>query len=223
VRRPRAFLALFAVIGVCCRASAAGLTAERLVANLRSAYAGVQDYQMRVASTVKERGRPAKETRLRYRFKRPDRFRIEFLEPHRGLVLAYPTGSGKVRIRPGGLFRFLSITLDPGSASLEVSPGQRIDQADLGLLVRNIARSLNGPLAGAPALRVTPEHVVAVVEAENHFQPGVRTRYEFWIERRRWLPVRVREAVPERGWEREVTFEELETNQGLPDALFLLE
>jgi len=193
------------------------------VAKLHSAYAAVRDYRMGVASTVRSDGRPPEETRLLYYFKRPNWFRMDFLEPHPGMILVYPSGPGKVRIQPGGLLRFLKISLDPASASLEVSPGQRIDQADLGLLVRNIARSLAEPLSGEASLRSKPEVVVAEVEAENHFQPGVRTRYEFWIDRQRWLPVRVREAVPDRGWSREVAFEGLETNLDLPDALFRLE
>ena len=221
--RPRALLTLIAVVGLGCRAGAAEMEVGHLVAKLHAAYAGVQDYRMRVASVVRKRGRPQEKTRLLYHFKRPDRFRIDFLEPHPGLALVYPTDSGKVHIQPGGFFRFFKISLDPGSARLEVSPGQRIDQADLGLLVRNIARSLTEPLSGGPSLRFTPEVVIAEVEAENHFQPGVRTRYEFWIDRQRWLPVRVREAVPDRRWERDVAFEELETNLGLPDALFRLE
>jgi len=214
-------LAVFLALGGLARAAEADV--DLLVARMQAAYAGVEDYRTQVTSTVREAGQEPEETRFLYRFRRPNRIRIDFSSPHPGTTLVYPTTAGKVRIRPGGLFRFLRISLDPGSASLEVAPGQRIDQTDLGFLVRNITRSLTDSGSTEISLRYAPEAVVASVVAENHFQAGVRTRYEFWVNRRLWLPVRLRETVPEREWEREVSFEDLETNLGLPESLFHLE
>ncbi len=194
-----------------------------LVARITASYDQVRDYRMRVRSVVQEGDAPPEETLALYWFQRPDRLRMEFLQPHPGLVLVFPYRDGRVRVRPGGLLRFLKISLDPGSASLQVSPGQRVDQTGLGLLVANVARSLTGARPGSLELSQTADHLVAAVEAENHFQPGVATRYRFWVDRELWLPTRVGEEVPSRRWAREVSFEDLEVNPGLPESLFTLE
>jgi len=194
-----------------------------LIDRITAAYAQVRDYRMRVHSVAREGDAPPEETRLLYWFQRPDRFRMEFLQSHQGLVLVFPYRDGRVRVRPGGLLRFLKISLDPASASLEVSPGQRVDQTDLGRLVQNIARSLAQARPETLALSGTGDHVIAEVEAENHFLPGVTTRYQIWVDRRLWLPTRVREEVPSRQWAREVSFEDLELNPGLPESLFRLD
>ncbi|MDW7712348.1 MAG: hypothetical protein SCH98_17920, partial [Deferrisomatales bacterium] len=186
-------------------------------------YSRVEDYRLRVHSVIRRAGEAPEETDLTYWFRRPDRFRMELRNPHPGLTLVHPHGEGRVRVRPGGLLRFLKISLDPGSARLEVSPGQRVDQTDLGLLIRNISRSLAGAAPGAAAVRTEGGTVVLSVEGENHFLPGVWTRYELWVDRELWLPVRVREEVPSRGWERDVRFDEITLNPGLPESFFRLD
>lgn len=74
---------------------------------------------------------------------------------------------------------------------------------------------------------ITPKlmlfRIVVRVEAENHFRPGVVTRYTLEIDRRLWLPVSVKEETPEGVLERTVAFCDLRVNVGLQDALFDLE
>lgn len=205
------------------------MTPRLLVERLEAAWAEVRDYRALLVTTAREHEGPPQRATARYWFQKPNRLRLEFVSPHPGLVLVYPYrpqghhGEGKARVQPGGLLKFLRITLDPGSARLAVAPGQRLDQTDLGLLVRNIARSLAAEARSAPVLRESRENLVAVVEAEAHFLPGVAARYEFRIDRGLWLPVGVREEISERGWVREVAFEGLEVNPGLPESLFRLE
>ncbi|MFU8855498.1 MAG: hypothetical protein ACNA8S_00685 [Deferrisomatales bacterium] len=173
-------LLLAVALCLCAALPAPGRSGEReireLLLEMDSAYSRVEDYRLRVHSVIRRAGEAPEETDLTYWFRRPDRFRMELRNPHPGLTLVHPHGEGRVRVRPGGLLRFLKISLDPGSARLEVSPGQRVDQTDLGLLIRNISRSLAGAAPGAAAVRAEGGTVVLSVEGENHFLPGVWTR-----------------------------------------------
>jgi hypothetical protein len=223
-------LLLWAGIGDAGLEGGAGdLTPQLVAARLEAAWEGVRDYRALLVSTAWGGDGPPERTVLRYWFQKPDRLRLEFVSPRAGLVLVYPhgpdgpRGEPKARVQPGGLLRFLRLTLDPGSPRLAVAPGQRVDQTDLGLLVRNIARSLTAEARSVPLLWHSGDDVVAAVEAEAHFLPGVAARYAFRIDPTLWLPVGVREEIPTSGWVREVEFRELEVNPGLPEDLFRLE
>ncbi|MEW6489770.1 MAG: hypothetical protein AB1578_17915 [Thermodesulfobacteriota bacterium] len=204
-------------------------TPQLVVARLEAAWEAVRDYRALLVSTAWVGVAPPERTTLRYWFQKPDRLRLEFISPRAGLVLVYPyrpdgpQGEPRARVQPGGFLRFLRLTLDPGSPRLAVAPGQGVDQTDLGLLVRNIARSLTAEARSPPVLREYRDHLVAAVEAEAHFLRGVPARYEFRIDRALWLPVGVREELPERGWVREVVFQDLDVNPGFPEDLFRLE
>jgi outer membrane lipoprotein-sorting protein len=210
---------LLAVLGA--RPGQAEEGVEAVIARMRAAYSAAEDYQIRVESASWEDGR-GKETRLLYRFKKPNRIRIDFLKPRAGWVLVYPTTSGKVRIRPAGILRFLPLTLDPGRSLLTVWPGQQVTQTGLGLLVENIARSVTTGRIGPVELSRDAEDRIIRVEAQNHFLEGVPTRYEFRIDGRTWLPSEVREEVPGKR-KREIHFRDLRVNLGLPDGLFRLD
>jgi hypothetical protein len=61
------------------------------------------------------------------------------------------------------------------------------------------------------------------VESENHFRPGVTTRYTFSIDKRLWLPVFVKEETLQGVLERTVAFGDLRVNVGLTERFFRLD
>lgn len=76
---------------------------------------------------------------------------------------------------------------------MEVSPEQRIDQIDLGLLIRNIAHSLTDPRSGQVEVEREDGYIRLRVLADDHFREGIVTRYQFVVDRELWLPVKVQE------------------------------
>lgn len=82
-------------------AQAGEIEVAGLLRQMESANSGVDDYRLRVRSTLRRgQGEPEETVALDW-FQRPDRFRMELVKPHPGLVLVYPHGPAKVRIRPG--------------------------------------------------------------------------------------------------------------------------
>jgi hypothetical protein len=190
---------------------------------MEATYARLRDYQAELEVRTFEGDGSFKTEKVVYTFKRPNRIRLDFQSPHPGRVLIYPGRDGKVVVRPWGWAPLFLLRLDRGSSLLEVSPGQRIDQTDLGLLIRNIAHSLSRGRRGPIELTEDDGHIRIRVLAENHFREGIVTLYQFLVDQKLWLPVRVDESRPDGSLERTVIFRNVRVNVGVPDSVFQLD
>lgn len=196
---------------------------EALVARMEAAYQQVRDYQTRLVITGFG-GDDAFRSRqeLMYRFKKPDRIRIDFLSPHSGMTILYPTSEGKVLLKPSGWASIFSLRLDSRHSLLEISPGQQINRTDYGVLIANIRHSLTDLLLGDLEVRVLPARTVVRVLSDNPFKRGNPTRYIFIIDDELSLPVHVTEMDPDGGLRRTVDYQDVEINRGLSEAIFHL-
>ena len=201
-------------------APAETLGADEIIRNMETAYGKVEDYRMGVeVTTFSEDGSTSIEKFL-YSFKKPNRIRLDFQEPHPGMTVIYPDEEGKVFVRLPGLLRLFPFHLSVQSRFLADPSGQRIDQTDMGRLIRNIAHSLTDSRLGP--MHVTEEGgtIRVRVLAADHFLPGVVTLYHFFIDSRLWLPKGVEEATPAGKKKRVVAFLNVRTNVGIPDDFF---
>lgn len=204
-------------------AVAQAVNIQDLLKKMESAYAEVTDYQAKMEVRTYVNDHSFKAEKFRYTFKKPKRIRLDLESPHPGMVLVYPDHKGKVGIRPSGWARFFKLSLAPDSFLLKVSSGQPIDQTDLGLLIKNISKSLTDEQYSKPELEEEETTIRVQVLAENHFRKGVRTRYEFLIDKMKWLPVEVSESTPEGVLKRRVIFKDLRVNISVKDSFFKLE
>ncbi len=188
---------------------------ELLCRRMDEAWARVSDYQTDVEIKTFRGGESYEKRKIRYTFKKPKWTRIDFESPHPGMILFYPDREGKAVLR-----RFFDFHLDPGSFLLRDPSGQRIDQTDLGLLIKNIRRSLADLVKGPVEAREDDDVIHLRVLSEDHFQRGILTRYEFIILKGIWLPVQVEESTPEGELKRTIEFRNLRTNLGFPDSFF---
>lgn len=191
-----------------------------IIGRMEAAYARVEQYQTETEVRDYRRGKVAETTRFVYTFRKPDHIRIDFLSPHRGMTLVYPDEQGRAVVKPGGWLGFLKLRLAPDSARLRSPSGQRIDQTDMGLLIRNIARSLTDRRRGGMKVADEAGRTQIEVLAEDHFLPGVLTLYRFTVDGTSWLPVEVQELTPEGVLKRQVSFEKLTTSVNAPESYF---
>ena len=196
---------------------------ESLLKNMEGAYEQVTDYQTTIEVKTYRRGGSFANQKFLYTFKKPDRIRLDFETPHRGMVLVYPDQNGKAVLRPPGLGRFFTLHLAPDNSLLRSSSGQRIDQTDLGLLIKNIGHSLTDQRRGPVEFAEDDGHFRVRVLADDHFQKGVETRYQFFIDQKLWLPAEVEESTPEGRLERKINFHNLRINTGVPDSFFRMD
>jgi hypothetical protein len=191
-----------------------------VIARMEAAYARVNSYRVETEVTSYRQGRVDERKRFVYTFQKPNRVRIDMTYPHPGLVLIYPDAQGKVLTQPGGWAKFLHFHLSPDSRLLGNPAGQRIDRTDFGLLIHNIAHSLTDRRHGPPVLTTENGKTVLQVLAEDHFRPGVLTRYRFTIDPTTNLPIAVQESTPAGRLERTVTFSHFDTSPKLPGNWF---
>ncbi len=199
-----------------------GADTESLLKKMEAAYGGVRDYQTDLEVRARRRDGSFTTKRILYTFKKPHWIRLDFESPHPGMILVYPDAKGKAVVRPSGWAQFFKLRLAPDSFLLKVSAGQRIDQTDLGLLIRNISDSLTDRRHGQVEVAEDKGHIRIRVLADNHFRDGVATLYRFVIDRKLWLPVMVEESTPDGVLERTVNFRNLRINIGVPDSFFRL-
>ncbi len=199
-----------------------GSETGNLFKKMEAAYGKVRDYRAHLEVIGRRNDGSLEIRKLTYTFKKPNRIRMDFESPHPGLVLVYPDQDGKAEIRPFRWMPFWVISLDPNDAPLRVSPGQRIDQTDIGLLIQNISHSLTDWRRGEVKATESAEQIRIRVLSKNHFLKDVETLYQFSIDKRMWLPVGVDEYTPARVPERTTIFHDLEINLGIQDGFFRL-
>ena len=211
---------LFLWLFLTCFSVSYAIDTETLLNKMKSAYARVKDYQTNVeVQTVQPNG-SVKTKKFLYTFKRPNRIRLDFESPHSGMILLFPDKNGKVGIYPSGWARIFHFHLGPGSSLLMDSSNQRIDQTDIGLLIKNISRSLKDQRRGPVQFYEDNEHIEVRVLADDHFQKGKETLYHFFIDRHLWLPTGVQEFTPEGNLKRDVIFRNLKINTSISDSFF---
>ncbi len=198
------------------------LDTETLLKKIEATYAEVKDYQAEIEDRTYNRDGSFQIKQFLYTFKEPGWIRLDFETPYSGMVLVYPDKNGEVVIRPAW-FPFFKFHLALDNPRLRVASGQRLDQTDLGLLIKNIGHSLTDQRRGPVEITEENPYIRIQVLAENHFQKGVVTLYHFLIDKELWLPVRVEESTPEGRLERKVILRNLKTNIGFPDSFFQLD
>ena len=144
---PSVIVLLFFVI-LSCVYAACPLEAEDLLKRMEAAYARVKDYRTRVTVRPIQKRGSIETKKFLYTFKKPNRIRLDFESPHPGLILSYPDPKGKVVVRPSVWVPFFKLPLAPDNSLLLDSSGQRVDQTDLGSLIKHIEHSLTDQRRG---------------------------------------------------------------------------
>jgi len=209
------FLALLATLSF----AAEGIDPQEIVRNMELAYSKVDNYRMEVEITKPADEGAWKEERFTYTYKRPNQIRIDFHKPHGGTIVVYPAKDGKVFLRPWG-WRFLDFHVAPDNILLADPSGQRVDQTDLGLLIRNIERCMSEGRRGLLEISEEERSIVVEVLSEDLFRKGENTHYTFVIEKESWLPTEIREAAPGGSPKRRIVFSEIELNPGVKESFF---
>ncbi|MGE5838959.1 MAG: LolA family protein [Deltaproteobacteria bacterium] len=193
--------------------------AADLLRRMESAYERVKDYRALVEVVLDGGGAGLRKEEFLYTFKKPRQVRIDYKTPQPGTLLIFPDKDGKVLLRPWG-WRFLDHHLAPDSFLLPNPSGQRIDQTDFGLLIKNMARSMDGGRRGPLEILEEEQYLRIRVLAEDHFREGKVTKYQFTIDKATWFASEVEERSADGVLERRITFKDLAVNTGVPDSFF---
>jgi len=196
--------------------------ASTILKKMEAAYSGVNDYQTNVeVRTYKIEG-SFETQKFLYTFKKPKWIRLDLESPHSGMILVYPDRSGKVGVRPGGWAHIFHFHLPSGNPLIMGASGRRIDQTEVGLLIKNISHSLTDQRRGP--IQIEQDGYIRIrVLAVNHFREGILTLYQFFIDKDLWLPVKVEESTPSGQLERSISCQNPRINTDVSDSFFQID
>jgi outer membrane lipoprotein-sorting protein len=193
---------------------------ETVLKKMEAVYDEVKDYKTEVETIIFEKDGSFKTEKSVYTFKKPKWIRLDFVSPHPGMIMVYPDRDGKVLVKPGGLLSKLRFHLMLDDPLLETPSGQRMNQTDLGLLIKNIRHSVTDQRRGPVSISEDKDTIQIQVLADDHFREGVETRYRFLISKELWLPVEVGRSTTNDVQDGRIIFRNLRTNINVSDDLF---
>ncbi|MXN77584.1 DUF1571 domain-containing protein [Burkholderia sp. 4701] len=174
-------------------------------------------------ATIRSSPRHGERTEIHYAYRKPGYIRMDFVSPHHGAVLIYDPASGKVRLRPFGAHVPPALSLSPANPLVRDASGHRVDQSDVGELLRNVRALQEGgvtvtqgeeTVGGRTALRVS------VTGAPAHAVAGVH-RYQLWLDTRDGFPLKVLSFADGDAQPLEtVTLDDVEIDVAFPDHFF---
>lgn len=159
-----------------------------------------------------------------YHFKKPGFVRMEFVRPHRGAALTYDPEEGKVRVRPFGSLESFILKLSPGNPLIRSSRGHRVDESDIGALLKNVRELQSGgktEVLGEERVGGRDALVVRVEGEGFHEVDGIR-RYILWLDGEILLPLKVAAYDSNGGLVEEVLMDDLAVNIHFPEGFFRL-
>lgn len=181
-------------------------------------FAALHTYQVTVQSTAAAGDRQV----IRYFYRKPGWVRMEFIQPHHGMVLIYDPGMSRVRLWPFGVNHVPSLGFAPDHPLLRGARGHRIDRSDVGALLANL-RALRdrGSLTLLGEAEVAGQGAVGldIVGRADGAVAGVH-RYRVWLARDTWFPLRVESFGVGANPLETVDMEDAEIDIRFPDRLF---
>lgn len=163
--------------------------AEDPLAEAERRFHALTSYQLTLQSTAADGERQV----IRYAYRKPGWVRMEFIQPHRGMVLIYDPDARKVRLWPFGPDRPPALSFSPDNPLLRSRSGQRVDRSDVGALLSNLMALRAGgsmtPL-GDTELSVRPAAAYDIVGGAGRAVAGVH-RYHVWLARDTLFPLKV--------------------------------
>lgn len=171
---------------------------------------------------LRSQGRRGEEV-IRYAYRRPGFIRMDLVSPYPGAVLIYSPETRRVRLWPfGSPERRAGLSLSPLNPLVRSARGHRVDQSDVGTLLRNVQR-----LHRRGTLRLLGEAPIdgrrsyhLVVQGDEGHRVGEVAGYELWLDAETLFPRRVISTDRRGGLLERVQLEQIVIDPALPADFF---
>lgn len=193
------------------------MPAQDIISTSIENYNSVESYSV----TLRSKSDDSSEE-MRYYYKRPGFVRMEFTRPHKGAILVYSPSKKEVRLRPFGFFKSFVLTLNPDNSLIKSSKGHRVDESDIGALLKVVKRLQSGgktEVSGEESVGNRPVVVVSV-KGERDFTVNGIHRYILWFDKKMSLPLKVAAYDIQGALIEEVIMDDLQVNIGIAEDFF---
>lgn len=174
-----------------------------IVQRMATAYAGIQDYTAVFLKRERIRGELLPLETIEFRFQEPHKVYMAWREPYAGRIITYVEGENddKIHVNPGGILRFLRVSLDPLGSTAMQKNHHSILQAGLrktiDLLMQQYQHGTQGGqmtvyFRGYGEVDHRPAyHLEFICKAEN-VEACYAYRGDIWIDQAFYLPTKLR-------------------------------
>lgn len=162
---------------------------------------------------------PGGNQQLLYGYRKPGLVRMDVQSPYAGAVLIYRPLGRQVRLWPFGL-SWPSVALSPEHPLVTSSRGHRVDKSDVGVMLRRVLQLQQAGELVVQELATFRNRPVWHLVISGPAGPSGVARYELWLDREWWFPLKLI-GRDERGNRLEtVWLEQIELNPVFPADFF---
>ena len=176
--------------------------AHAIVQRMAASYDGIQDYTAVFLKRERIQGKLLPLETIELRFQEPHNVYMAWQEPYAGRIIAYVEGENdhKIHVNPGGLLRFLRVSLDPVSSLAMQKTHHSVLQAGLrktiDLLMQQYQHATQGgPVAvhfrGHGKVDNRPAYHLEFICTAGNVEPCYAHRGDIWIDHAFYLPTRL--------------------------------
>lgn len=162
---------------------------------------------------------------IRYYYKKPGKVRMEFIEPHKGVVLVYDPVKKEARIWPFQSIKSFSVGLSPENRLIMSPTGHTVDKSDIGDLLKTAKK-----LQAEGIVRIIGEEVIGgrkstLIEVRGNRDVSVEGVHIFhiWMDGKMFLPIKAASFDLKGSLIEEVLMDDLTVDVEIDDSLFNLE
>ncbi len=173
-------------------------------------------------ATIRSWARQGAHTEIRYAYRKPGYVRMDFVAPHHGAVLTYDPFVRKVRVRPFGAGLPPALSLSPANPLVRDPNGHRVDQSDVGELLRHVRALQQGgvtAMQGEEAMGGRTAVRVSVTGAPAQRAGGIH-RYQLWLDAIDGFPLKVVSFADDDTPLETVILDDVEIDVAFPDHFF---
>jgi outer membrane lipoprotein-sorting protein len=173
-----------------------------VIQRMARAYDGIRDYTAVFLKRERIKGTLLPLEQIELRFQEPFKVYMAWHKPHAGRAIVYVEGENdnKILVNPGGLLRFIRLTLDPTSALATRHAHHTVREAGLRktieLLVREYERGMREgqvtlAFQGDDEVDGRPAYHLAFVFHAAKTAGYVAQRGDLWVDTQHFLPIKL--------------------------------
>lgn len=192
-----------------------------VVRKMISVFENVEDFTCETEVTYYNEGIEDQQWRVKFFFKKGEKFRVDFSYPYKGVSIFYRGGDEKLTVRPFRFFPALKFRLSIDDPIAKTPSGQRIDQTDVAYFIRFIFKNLKSIEQREREFREDGERIQFLFWALDYIEGKSLEKYRVLVSKKNWFPLRVERYNLEGKLVELIIFKNYFIDSHLEDTLFL--
>lgn len=164
---------------------------------MKNSYRRIENYSSKVEQIYFTNNEEEERYLFSYSFRKPDKIRVDFLEPHSGLSVFYRKGEEEAVIRPFPSLPFLKFRISIENSLIKTPTGQRLNQTDMEYFIDFLFRNLAAVPQKDHQFQEEKDQVHFLFWAKDYVQGGEAEKYRIFLSRQNWFPVRIERYSPQ--------------------------